>query len=100
VQLTITDLGGTSGLAALAAWSGMTMDKETAEQVEKVYKQGERTVREEYRKDGSQGEVTVLLTNGVIVEAKGQQVDLAALKKALAAVGLDKLEGIKRPAKA
>jgi hypothetical protein len=42
----------------------------------------------------------VLLTNGVIVEAKGQQVDLAALKKALAAVGLDKLEGIKRPAKA
>ncbi|WP_457329289.1 Yip1 family protein [Rhizobacter sp. P5_C2] len=100
VQLTITDLGGTAGLAALAAWSGMTMDKETAEQVEKVYKQGERTVREEYRKDGSHGEVTVLLTNGVVVEAKGQQVDLAALKKALEAVGLDKLEAVKRPAKA
>lgn len=100
VELTITDLGGTAGLVALAAWSGMTMDKETAEQVEKVYKQGERTVREEYRKDGSHGEVTVLLTNGVIVEAKGQQVDLAALKKALDAVGLDKLEAVKRPAKA
>ncbi|KQU77901.1 MULTISPECIES: Yip1 family protein [unclassified Rhizobacter] len=100
VQLSITDLGGTAGLAALAGWANMTMDKETAEQVEKAYKQGERTVREEYRKDGSHGEVTVLLTNGVIVEAKGQQVDLAALKKALDAVGLDKLEAIKRPAKA
>jgi hypothetical protein len=99
LQLTITDLGGTAGLAALAAWSGMTMDKETAEQVEKVYKQGERTVREQYRKDGSQGEVTVLLTNGVIVEAKGQQLDLATLKKSLDAVGLDKLEAVKRPAK-
>lgn len=99
VQLSITDLGGTAGLAALAGWANMTMDKETAEQVEKVYKQGERTVREEYRKDGSHGEVTVLLTNGVIVEARGEQVDLAALRKALDTVGLDKLEGIKRPAK-
>jgi hypothetical protein len=100
VELTITDLGGTAGLAALAGWANMTMDKETAEQVEKVYKQGARTVREEYRKDGSHGEVTVVLANGVIVEAKGGQVDLPALKKALDAVGLDKLEGIKRPAKA
>lgn len=99
LELSITDLGGTAGLAALAAWSGMTMDKETAEQVEKVYKQGGRTVREEFRKDGSHGEVTVLLANGVIVEAKGQQVDVALLKKSLDAVGLDRLEAVKRPSK-
>lgn len=100
IELSVTDLGGTAGLAALAGWANMTMDKETAEQVEKVYKQGPRTVREEFRKDGSRGEMTVLLANGVIVEAKGQQVDAATLKKALDGLALDKIEAIKRPAKA
>ena len=100
LNLSITDTGGLAGLATMAGWANMTMDKETAEQVEKVYKQGPRTVREEFRKDGSHGEMTVLLANGVIVEAKGQQVDAATLKKALDGLALDKIEAIKRPAKA
>jgi hypothetical protein len=77
----------------------MTMDKETDGKVEKVYKAGARTIHEEYQKDGSHGEMTVLLGNGVIVAAEGERVDMPALKKAVDGVDLGKLESLKRPAK-
>jgi hypothetical protein len=99
VQLSITDAGGFAGLAALAGWANLTMDRETSEKVEKVYKQGARTVREEFRKDGSHGEITVILGNGVLVEATGDQVDMAALKKTVEGVNLGKIEALKRAAK-
>jgi hypothetical protein len=99
VQLTVTDLGGMGGLAALAGWASTTLDKETADGVERIYKQGERTVREKYRKDGSHGEYTVILPNGVIVEADGRRVEPAALKSIVEGLDLGKLEAMKRPAK-
>ena len=99
VQLAITDMGGMAGLAALAGWANMTSERETNAEVEKVYKQGQRTLREESRKDGSRAELTVILANGVIVEAKGERVELAALKGALDGMGLDKLEAMKRAPK-
>lgn len=99
VRLTITDLGGMGGLAAMAGWANMTLDRETDGKVEKVYKQGARTVREDYRKDGSRGEVTLILENGVLVEAQGDKVDIASLKKVIDGVDLGKIEALKRAAK-
>ncbi|MEO5882821.1 MAG: Yip1 family protein [Caldimonas sp.] len=99
LTLSITDTGGLAGLAAMAGWANMTMDKETEVKVEKVYKDGVRTVHEEYRKDGSHGEVTTILANGVIVEADGKRVDVDSLKKVLAGLDLARLEAMKRPAK-
>ena len=99
IELSITDMGSLAGLAGLAGWANMTVDQETDGQVEKVYKSGKRTIREEYRKDGSHGEVTVVLPNGVIVEARGNGVDPALLKKTVEGVDLAKLEGMQRPAK-
>jgi len=99
LTLEITDTGGLAGLAAVAGWAGMTMDKESDGTVEKVYKDGARTVHEEYRKDGSQGEVTVILANGVVVGSEGSQVDIDTLKKGLAGVDLGRIEAMKRPAK-
>lgn len=99
VELSITDSGGLAGLAALAGWANMTVDRETDGEIEKVYKQGNRTVREEYRKDGSHGEVTVILGNGVIVEAQGDNVPPAELKKIVEGVDLGKLEAMQRPTK-
>jgi hypothetical protein len=98
-ELSITDAGGLAGLAAMAGWAHMTMDKETDGKVEKVYKEGARTVHEEYRKDGSQSEVTVLLGNGVVVEAEGSRVDADTLKKTLVGLDLGRIETMKRPAK-
>jgi hypothetical protein len=99
VELAIIDSGGLAGLATMAGWANMTMDKETDGKVEKVYKDGARTIHEEYRKDGSQGEMTVVLANGVIVSADGSHVDMATLKSMVASVDLAKIEAIKRSAK-
>lgn len=96
VALTITDLGGIAGIAAVAGWANVTSDRETAEKVEKTYKQGQRTIKEEAYKDGSSSELTVLLANGVMVEADAQRVDAATLKGIVDGVGLDKLESMKR----
>ena len=86
-------------LYELAGWANLTMDKDADGKVEKVYKDGARTVHEEFRKDGSQGEMTVILANGVIVSAEGSHVDKAALKSMIASVDLARLEATKRAAK-
>jgi hypothetical protein len=99
LRLSVTDLGGLGGLANIAGWAGTTLDRETAEGVERIYKSGDRTVRESARKDGSQSEYTVILANGVIVEGRGQRVDAGALKAAVEGLDLAKLEAMKRPHK-
>ena len=98
-QLTITDLGGLGGLASVATWANVTVDKETPDAIEKTYKDGGRTIHEEYRKDGSHSEYTVILKNGVIVETSGDHVDGATLKSMASAVNYDAIEAMKRPAK-
>ena len=69
------------------------------EKIEKTYKQGQRTIKEEAWKDGSRGELTVLLGNGVMVEANGHKLDLAAVRAIVDSLRLDQLEAIKRPSK-
>lgn len=91
IALDITDMGSLAGMATLAGWANMTLDKEADGRVERVFKQGDRTVREEYRKDGSHAELTVLLPNGVVVEAKGEQVGIEQLRGAVGSVDLNKL---------
>ncbi|MGZ8260128.1 MAG: Yip1 family protein, partial [Caldimonas sp.] len=58
-----------------------------------------RTVHEESLKDGSRGELQVILANGVIVSAEGRRVDMATLKGIVQGVDLAKLEATKRVAK-
>lgn len=99
LELSITDLGGAAGIAALAGWANITTDRETSEKIEKTYKQGQRTIKEEAWKDGSRGELSVLLGNGVMVAAEGRQIDLATVRSIVEGLGLDRLESIKRPAK-
>ena len=99
IDLSITDTGSLAGMAAMAGWANMTVDKETNGQIEKVYKDGARTVHEEYAKDGSRSEMTVILANGVVVESEGTGVDMGTVKKVLASVDLGKIEALKRAAK-
>ncbi|MEH6460321.1 Yip1 family protein [Chitinimonas sp. JJ19] len=99
LRLSITDLGGAGGLMSLAAWANVTSDKETDTAIEKIYKDGQRTLREDYQKDGSRGQFSVVLANGVMLEAEGNQVDIALLKQAVVSVNPDKIEALQRPAK-
>ena len=96
LNLSVTDVGGTAGLAALGWAAAITLDRDTDGKVERVYKQGARTVHEEYHKDGSQGEYTLILANGLIVEAKGERVDQSALKSTVEGLDLARLESLKR----
>jgi uncharacterized protein YqgC (DUF456 family) len=96
LDLSVTDVGGTAGLAALGWAAAITLDRDTDGKVERVYKQGARTVHEEYHKDGSQGEYILILANGLIVEAKGERVDQAALKSTVEGLDLARLESLKR----
>jgi hypothetical protein len=98
-QLTITDLGGLGGLASVATWANVSVDKETTDGIEKTYKDGGRTIHEEYRKDGGHSEYTVILKNGVIVETSGDRIDGATLKAMAGAVDLDAIEAMRRPTK-
>ena len=98
-ELVITDMGGLGGLASVAAWANMTVDKETPEGIEKIYKDNGRTIHEQSRKDGGHAEYTVILKNGVIVAVTGDKVDGDTLKSMAGAVHLDALESMKRPAK-
>jgi hypothetical protein len=99
LNLSITDVGSGIGAAA-AMWSMVTLDREADGEVEKIYKDGQRSVHEKARKDGSEAEYQVVLANGTMVGAEGQGLDLKAVKAAVAAVDLNKVEALQRPAAA
>ncbi|MEP6872960.1 MAG: Yip1 family protein [Burkholderiales bacterium] len=99
LHLSVTDLGGLGGMAAMAGWANITSDRETPTEVEKTYKAGNRTIHEKQRKDGTRSEYMVLLGNGVVVEASGEKVEAAALKVAVESLDLNKVEALKRAAK-
>lgn len=99
IRLSITDVGGLGGLMGFAAWANMTVDKESNGSVEKIYKQGQRTLREQYRKDGSQAEFTVVLENGLIVEVEADRSSIDKVKEAMSALDLGRMEKAQRPAK-
>ena len=99
VELAITDMGGIGAFAMVAGFASVSGESESDGKVEKTYRQGARTVHEEYRKDGSHADVTVFLGNGIMVSAVGQRVDTAALKRALDEAGLDRIESVKRAGK-
>ena len=88
-----------SGPVHATTWANVTVDRETPDDIEKTYKDGGRTIHEQYRKDGSHSEVTVILKNGVIVDTTGDHIDGATLKSMATAVDLDAIEAMKRPAK-
>jgi hypothetical protein len=95
VELSITDSGGLAGLATLAGM--VTGERETDGRVERVTRQGNRTLREAFDKDGRDAEVTVILANGVIVGAEGDGVDVAALRRFVEGVDLGRIETMQRP---
>lgn len=96
LALEINDLGGLAALASLANWANVTGEKETQTMTEKISKVGGRTVRERIEKDGSETGYSLILTNGVIVEARGRGFDINALKAAVDSLDLAGLEATRK----
>ena len=95
VTLEVSDTGGVSGMLGLAAWANVQGEKEDQYGSEKTQKVGGRLVHEKSTKSGGSNEYSVVLGDRFIVTARGQGVDLNALKSALSAVDLAKLEAMK-----
>ena len=97
LRLSLTDVGGGMG-AAMAMWTALSIDRDTATETEKVYRQGNRSVHEKVQKDGSSAEYSLVLSNGVMVGGEGHRgVDLAAVKAAVTGIDAARIEGMKRP---
>jgi hypothetical protein len=95
VSLDISDTGGASGMLALAGWAGVQGEKEDDNGFERTQTVDGRLLHEKGSKRGGSNEFTVILGQRFIVTAKGQGVDLAALKTAVSALDLAKLEAMK-----
>jgi CO/xanthine dehydrogenase Mo-binding subunit len=97
VEVKVQDLGAVPALGmAMGAWAQSTVNRETQDEVERIYQKDGVSFKEEYRKDGSSAEMSVMLANGVMVELTGDNVDMDGLRGALAALDIKGLAGLKR----
>jgi hypothetical protein len=92
VKIEIVDIGGLSGLMAMAGVVGAIGERETESERERTYKDGKRVIHESEKKSGGRAEYKVVLGNGVMVSAEAQDMDLATLKRAVGRIDLNTLE--------
>lgn len=97
VEVRVQDIGAMPALMmAMGAWAHSTVNRETQDEVEKVFKQDGVAYKEAYRKDGSQAEMSMLLANGVMVDISGDSVDIDGVRAAMNAVDVKGLAGLQR----
>ncbi len=95
LEIQIQDLGAVPALRmAMAGWATTTAESENPDEVERIYRQGDTTIKESYRKDGSSADVALMLPNGVMVQAYGR-LPVEDLKRHLLPLG-QKLGALRR----
>lgn len=97
VDIEIADIGSVTGLAGMAtyAWANTEIDSESDNGYEKTTKFKGYKAIEKYNKQSQSGELSVLVGGRFVAGASGNGVDMDALKAALGAVDLGKLERMK-----
>lgn len=97
IEVRMQDIGAVPALAiGMAAWSSSTVDRETPEEVERVYRRDGVAYKEDYRKDGTSASLVMLLPNGVLLEGSGN-LPMADLRAALQALPMGQVAALKRP---
>ena len=94
VRLEIVDSGGASGLMGLASWAAIQTTREDDSGSERTTKVNGRTVHEKDSKQGTD-EYAVILGERFMVTASSSDVELAALRSAVSALDLSRLESMK-----
>lgn len=97
VRVTVKDLGAMPALiSGIAAWAQSSVDRDAADSAERIYRADGVAYRVSYRKDGSHAEQTMLLPNGVLVEAEGN-LPFDDLSAALSQLPLQAMATLPRP---
>lgn len=97
IDVQVQDIGSVPALAmAMGAWAQSTVNRETADEVERVFQRDGVSFKEAYRKDGSSAELTMMLPNGVMVEARGSNMNMDALRDAVNGIDTQGMAGLKR----
>jgi hypothetical protein len=97
IDLTISDIGSMSGLAAMAtyAWTASSFDRETDTGYEKTTTFKGYKAYEKYDKDSQDSEIAVMVKDRFVVEAQGNAVKMDELRRVLDQVDLGKLADLK-----
>jgi len=99
IEIRLQDLGAVPALVmAQAAWANSTVDRETAGEVERIYKKGGIAIKELYRKNGNAGSMQLLLPNQIMVVVTGKRTSFDAVRTAVASLDLTGLAQLKRAA--
>lgn len=97
IGVKVQDIGAMPALMmAMGAWTQSTVSRETQAEVEKIYKKDGVAFKEEYRKDGSRAEMSMMLANGVLIEVTGHKVDIDGVRSAMSAMDVQGLSGLRR----
>ena len=94
ITLQVTDLAAMGALAAMGGAINVQSDRETATSYEKVGKVDGRLTTESFDNQDRSGKYSVVVANRFVVDAEGSGIAIDDLKAAVAAVGIDKLEGM------
>lgn len=95
VRVEILDVAGLGQMAVMAMGMGIG-EKETTTSAEKTWKEGGRTLQQQYAKDGSHSELKVVLKNGLIVSLEGDSVGIKDLQGFMSQIDLNGLERLQR----
>ena len=98
-NLTLSDAGAIAAASDAAQWKGPPNRRETESGREYVYREGSHTVREIEKRDAPGREVMLMLSNGIVISAGGEGVDMAALKALADGVDVSGAQALVRPAK-
>ncbi len=97
VEVRVQDIGAMPALMmAMGAWAQSTVSRETQDEVEKVYKKDGVAIKEEYRKDGTRAEMSMMLANGVMIEVSGDNVNMDGVRSAMNALDVKGLSSLQR----
>lgn len=97
VDLQVQDIGAVPALTmAMGAWASSTVNRETQDEVERVFQKDGISYREEYQKDGSRSEMAIMLPNGVMVDVDGSGVGIDALRSVVGSLDIRGLGALKR----
>ena len=93
--LEITDSGGATGLLGMASWAALQEERDNDQFSERSERVGGRLVHQKMSKTGGTHEYNIVIGERFIVSAKGDGIEFNALRTAVAALDLQKLEAMK-----